>query len=133
MPRLVTGFARFAIVGALGFLVDSAVLYAGLAVGLGLYAGRIVSYLAAASFCWYLNRRFTFRSADQRILREWLRYLMANAVGAAVNLGTYAILVASLAIMAKAPVLAVGAGSIAGLVFNFALSHKLVFRSGRHD
>ena len=130
--KVAWGFARFAVVGALGFVVDSAVLYAGLGLGLTLYSGRIASYLAAATFTWYLNRRITFRSTDHQAVREWARYLLANAGGGAVNLGTYGVLVAGLPIMARMPVLAVGAGSIAGLIFNFALSYTVVFGRGRH-
>ncbi len=131
-PRLASGFAWFALVGALGFVVDSGVLYAGLALGLSLYSGRIVSYLAAASFTWYCNRRITFRSTDRRAFLEWARYLLANAVGGGVNLATYMALVAGVPIMARMPVLAVAAGSIAGLLFNFALSYTVVFGRGKH-
>jgi len=132
-PASVIGrFVRFALVGTLGFGVDTGVLYAGLTAGLTLYSGRVVSYLAAASFTWYVNRRMTFRSSDREILREWVRYLLANTVGGLVNFGTYAALVASLPAIARMPVLAVGAGSIAGLVFNFALSNTVVFDRGKH-
>jgi len=42
--------------GVAGFVVDSSVLYLCLhGTGLGLYGGRLVSYLAAASTAWYLN------------------------------------------------------------------------------
>ena len=43
-------FIRFGIVGVVGLLVDIAVLYLCLDIsGLGLYASRVVSYLAAAT------------------------------------------------------------------------------------
>lgn len=132
MAKLASGFARFAGIGALGFVVDSGVLYAGLGLGLSLYSGRAVSWLAAATFTWYCNRRITFASTDTAVVREWARFLLANAVGGAVNLGTYALLVANFALMARLPVLAVGAGSVAGLVFNFALSWTVVFGRGKH-
>ena len=122
-----SGLARFAAVGALGFVVDSCVLYAGLAAGLTLLSGRLVSFLTAATFTWYCNRRFTFRSAGRDYAREWLRYLMANAVGGAANLGVYAALVAFVRGIAQMPVIAVAAGSATGLIFNFALSCALVF------
>ena len=127
-----SGLARFATVGALGFVVDSSVLYAGLAAGLTLLSGRMVSFLTAATFTWYCNRRFTFRSAGRDYAREWLRYLIANAVGGGVNLGVYAALVTAVRAIAAMPVIAVAAGSISGLIFNFALSRALVF-SRQHD
>lgn len=120
-------FLRFAIVGALGFCVDALVLLATRRAGLDLYSGRLISYLCAATFTWYANRWFTFRSTDPRWLAEWWRFLCANAVGGLLNYGTYAILVASTAMFLKFPVLAVGVGSILGLLCNFLLSKRVVF------
>jgi putative flippase GtrA len=131
-PSLLYRLARFTAVGALGFLVDSGVLYAGLAVGLNLYSGRLASFLAAASFTWYLNRRFTFQSTTNRYVKEWSRYLLANTLGGVANLGVYALLVAKMAVVAAMPVLAVAAGSATGLIFNFALSQTLVFGRQRN-
>ena len=125
--NLMSGLARFTAVGALGFVVDSSVLYAGLAAGLTLYSGRALSYLIAATFTWYCNRRFTFRSKGRDYAREWLRYLLANAVGGAANLGIYAALVASFREVAETPVIAVAAGSATDLIFNFVLSRFVVF------
>ena len=49
-------FIRFGIVGVVGLLVDIAVLYLCLDIsGLGLYASRVVSYLAAATTTWALS------------------------------------------------------------------------------
>jgi hypothetical protein len=44
------------------------------------------------------------------------------------NRGTYALLVTFVAIAAEQPVLAVAAGSIAGMGVNFVLSRRMVFR-----
>ncbi len=55
-----TQFLRFAVIGTAAFVVDTAVLYCALWAGLGLYSGRAVSYLVAATFTWYGNRRITF-------------------------------------------------------------------------
>jgi putative flippase GtrA len=62
-------------------------------------------------------------------VREWMHYVAANSVGAIVNNGVYAILVLSVALFSKEPVLAVAVGSLAGLLFNFTASRALVFRS----
>lgn len=124
--------ARFAAVGAIGFVVDTAVLYAALAAGLTLYSGRLVSFLTAATFTWYCNRRFTFRSKGDDRMGEWLRYLLVNAVGGLANLGAYAALVAGLPLVARLPVIGVAAGSVAGLAFNFTLSRRLVFARGQN-
>ncbi|MGH8328291.1 MAG: GtrA family protein, partial [Steroidobacteraceae bacterium] len=63
--EVLSQFVRFGLVGVCGFVVDVTVLYLALALlGVGPYVGRGISYLAAASFTWYLNRRITF--ADRK-------------------------------------------------------------------
>jgi hypothetical protein len=56
---IIVQFLRFGLVGTAGFVMDSAVLLAMLALGVGPYAGRVASYLAAASLTFAL----TFGSA----------------------------------------------------------------------
>jgi putative flippase GtrA len=91
------------------------------------YLGRVVSYLAAGSAGWWLNRRFTFASRGAR-QREWLRYLTANLAGGTANYAVYAALVAWVPLCRAHPTIAVAAGSLAGLVFNFTMSRRFVFR-----
>lgn len=122
-------FLRFVMVGAVGFFVDAgALMVATTALGLGLYSGRVFSYLCAATFTWILNRRFTFAKTDEVAVIQWLRFLGANALGGAVNYGVYAALVTFSAVAAATPVLGVAAGSAAGLIFNFMVSKYWVFR-----
>ncbi|PHK96672.1 GtrA-like protein [Pseudoroseomonas rhizosphaerae] len=124
---------RFGVVGTAGFVVDTATLYLALWLGAGLYGGRVLSYLAAASGNWALNRAWTFRAARRPgghagAARQWALFLLVNLVGFAVNYGTYAALVASWPLAAAHPVLAVAAGSLAGMTGNFVLSRRFVFR-----
>ena len=51
-------FLQFSVVGVLGFLVDTAILYAVLAFGDYYYSGRVVSFLGAVTFTWYMNPAF---------------------------------------------------------------------------
>jgi putative flippase GtrA len=119
-------FFRFAAVGVAGFVVDTAVLYAVKGM-LGLYLGRVVSYLAAATLTWALNRRFTFVTANPAPrFKQWLEFLAANVFGAVVNYGVYSAGVAW-TIAGDMPVLGVAAGSIAGLVVNFTVNKRWVF------
>lgn len=124
-------FLRFGVVGTAGFLMDAAVLYLMLALGLGPYAGRVVSYLAAASLTFALNRAWTFRSAARApVARQWGAFVALNLLGFAANYGTYAALIAGSATVAAHPVLGVAAGSVAGMFINFAVSRRFVFRAG---
>jgi putative flippase GtrA len=132
MRATIEQFLRFGVVGTVGFLVDSAVLLAMMGLGLGPYGGRVVSYVAAASATFALNRAWTFRSArrDAPLARQWGRFLALNLVGFAANYGTYAALIASVPLVAQYPVLGVAAGSLAGMFINFGLSRRFVFKSG---
>jgi putative flippase GtrA len=128
--QLLLEFLRFGVVGTIGFIVDTAVLYAGLALGLGLYGGRAVSYLAAATTTWALNRVWTFRGrGNGRVHQQWALFLLVNLIGFAMNYGTYAALIAFVPMVAAHPVLGVAAGAIAGMFGNFLLSRQLVFRA----
>ena len=55
-------------------------------------------------------------------------FMLANLGGFVLNRGTYALLVTFVAEAANQPVIAVAAGAIAGLLVNFTLSRRLVFR-----
>lgn len=128
---LVTQFLKFGMVGGLGFFVDAGVLMLAMkGLGLGPYAGRVVSYLSAATFTWALNRHFTFRGQGKagHAHRQWAKFVVANLAGFAANYGTYALLVAYVPLVAATPVIGVAAGSIAGLGINFTASRLFVFQ-----
>lgn len=123
-------FISFALVGVAGLAVDAAVLQL-MTRGIGLdpYTGRVPSYIAAATATWALNRHFTFRGqAEDALFRQWVKFLCANLSGLAANFGTYAACVAFIPIAAATPPLALIPASIAGLIFNFTASKRLVFR-----
>ncbi len=123
----------FAIAGVVGLVVDTAVLYA-LAPWLGWYAARVVSFLAAATTTWWINRRHAFRSQAAESgaqglpwWREYAKYLASMTVGGLVNYAAYSLVLQWLH-GPLAPMLGVAAGSVAGLAFNFAAARYLVFR-----
>ena len=122
-------FLAFAIVGAAGFVVDVAVLYLAAPL-LGWYGARVLSFLAAATATWALNRRYTFRGrrSDDSVLREYLGYLATMLGGALVNYGAY-VLVLHWATGPWAPAAGVALGSCAGLVVNFLSARYRVFRA----
>lgn len=130
LVRLAPEFLRFGVVGLVGFVVDTAVLYAALALGVGPYLGRVPSYLAAATTTFLLNRIWTFRHrrGAAPAHRQWLAFLVLNLLGFALNYGTYAVLVGFVPVVAAHPVIGVFAGALAGMTSNFLLSRRLVFR-----
>ena len=126
-------FFRFGVVGTGGFVVDTVVLYAMIIAGLDRYSGRLVSYFCAASFTWFGNRTITFAQSRARgtaaTVAEWLRFLLTNLGGGAVNYAVYAVLVTYSATVHEFPVLGVAAGALSGMTVNFFASRKLVFTS----
>lgn len=126
---LVRRLAWFAAAGTLGFLVDASIDEGLIKLaGVNFYVARLVSFLCAVSATYALNRRFTFsdRYANRPGTRR--RYLVAMAGGFALNYGTYAALGASSPVFHRFPVLAIAAGSLAGMVSNYLSSHFWVFR-----
>jgi putative flippase GtrA len=121
-------FLRFGTVGAFGFLIDTATVYA-TRHALGLYGAGALAFLVAASANWALNRAWTFRGQGSGAAhRQWAKFLAANSIGFVLNRGAYFILVTVSALCAANPVIAVAAGSITGMFANFTLSRRIVFR-----
>jgi len=126
-------FLRFSLVGGAGFLVDVGVLYAMHRAGLDLYSARVVSFLAAASFTWLGNRAFTFASGRRgggRLGGEWAVYVAAMAFGGLVNYGAYAALITWLPLFRDQPWMAVAGGTGAGLLINFVMARRILYRPG---
>ena len=121
-------FLMFGTVGMVGFLVDTATVYA-LRRALGLYGAGMAAYVVAATVTWILNRVWTFRGLGSGpVHHQWARFLVVNLGGFVLNRGTYALLVTFVALCAEQPVYAVGAGAIAGMFLNFSLNRTMVFR-----
>ncbi|MDB5949131.1 MAG: GtrA family protein [Massilia sp.] len=123
--------ARFAGAGIAGLAVDVAVLYLALFLGLGLYAGRVASFVCAVFATWRINRRFTFggdHAAPVSPWREWWRYLAAMLGGGLVNYAAYGAVIAFGPRVALLPMAAVAIGSLAGMAVNFAGAKFFVFK-----
>jgi len=130
LPNLETlkQFLRFGIVGGMGFVVDTTVVYL-LLDPLGVYWAGALAYPVAASFNWAINRIWTFRGKTAgSASAQWGRFMAVNLLGFALNRGTYFILVSISSFIATHPVFAVAAGAVAGMLVNFDLSRRLVFR-----
>ncbi|WP_077000270.1 GtrA family protein [Variovorax sp. KK3] len=129
--RIGREFLLFALAGVVGFGVDVTVLYLA-APWLGWYAARVLSFVAAASATWALNRRYAFaaRHSGGSLAREYLGYLLTMLGGAVVNYGVYVLTLHTWR-GPWVPALGVALGSIAGLVINFLSARYLVFRARR--
>lgn len=134
-PSLLRQAGRFGVVGGLGFMMDAGTLSL-LMTGLdfGHYQGRAVSFTTAVLFTWLLNRTFTFGRPlrdlrrPKRVLTEFGTYLSLQSLGMVLNLGIYVALIAHSSLFFELPVLAVAAGSVAAMIFNFATARWIAFR-----
>jgi putative flippase GtrA len=128
-------FARFGIVGAAGFVVDEAVLtLLHYAIGLDRYSARALSIFCAMTFTWWGNRNLTFAEhaasgGAGAMAQEWGKFVLTNGIGALVNYGTYSLFVSFAPAPLNNPLLATAIGVAVGLVFNFTLSKRFVFRA----
>jgi putative flippase GtrA len=122
--------ARFAFAGIVGLMVDVAVLYLALGLGLGFYGGRVLSFLCAVFATWQINRRYTFAggATAQSLWLEWWRYLAAMTGGGLVNYAAYSAAIVFGPRTQWWPLLAVAAGSLAGMAVNFAGAKLFVFK-----
>jgi putative flippase GtrA len=123
---------RFGVVGFAGLLVNLTVVYV-LRPFLLLQLCGVAAFIAAATATWILNRNYTFAEAKDakrpNAARQWLLFLAVNGVGGVVYLGTFSGLTSFSPLCHRVPAIAVCAGSALGMVFNFALSKRLVFKT----
>ncbi|MEO8536319.1 MAG: GtrA family protein [Betaproteobacteria bacterium] len=124
---------RFALVGAVGFVVDAGVLTAMLgSVTPSVYAARAVSFSVAVLVTWLLNRRFVFGPTQrQHAGAEYLRYLVTQVIGALTNLAVFFTLVAAFPVLTGRPVVPLAAGAVLGAIVNYWGSTLWVFGAKR--
>src|SRR5262245_15939890 len=127
-------FLRFALVGVLGFIIDAGLLNLLLVSGLGFYSGRAISFLAAVTATWGLNRSFTFRRniAHGKLRHEWAIYLGLMVLGGIVNYGVYALTIEGSPLVRAHPELGVALGSVSGMLVNY-WNARFLFRRGKRS
>jgi len=133
LPKPLQRIAAFGCIGVLGLVVDIATLRCATQLfGFNPYAGRVLSYLVAATSTWLGNRSLTFADRPQPTTaqarsKQWLLFLALNAIGFAINYGTYAVLLNYVPLVHDHLFLGVAAGSLAGMGFNFVAANWVVF------
>jgi putative flippase GtrA len=127
--KVVRELVLFGLVGVIGFLVDSGVLYL-LKSSMGLYYGRLFSFISAVMTTWILNRHLTFskRASGLSLWSEFSRYFGLMLGGGVINYTSYALLVYFVEFVARQPVWGVAVGSCAGMIVNYLLARFFIFR-----
>ncbi|MDA1069043.1 MAG: GtrA family protein [Verrucomicrobia bacterium] len=129
-------FVRFAGVGATISIIDVAVLYLLLGLGLNEYLGRTISLSMSMAAGYALNRYFTFHHMEtgRALWHSLLRHYSVHSIGGVINMAVFAIVLlvgqamgGEVEASATLPLLGVWIGGMAGMTFNFFFSKKLVF------
>lgn len=135
-PRLKTHFlfqlAKFSLVGIVGFFVNAGLVSLSTTT-IGPAFAQLLAFPLAATTTWLLNRRITFAASGRHPREEWARYVTANLLGWVANNGVYFALIFTVPLAHKFPVIAVAAGSIFGLAFNFSASRRHVFNQTKNE
>jgi len=128
-------FALFALIGALGVVVDLIVLSLALAAGTGFIAAQTVATVVAMTSNFFLNNIFTYRDQRLRGWRLWrglFSFYVICALGAVANVGAAAFVFAGdahwLAGVKGIPWLASVAGVVVGSVWNYAVSSVFTWK-----
>lgn len=127
-------FCLFGLSGAVGLVVDIAILYL-LKGPLGLYGARVISFTSAAFTTWLLNRILAFRyqTSGQKASREFVQYFLLMLIGGVANYGTYAFLVTHFIFFSSNLAISVAPGSLIGLLINYLTSRFLLFRFAKKE
>ncbi len=124
---LPTRFLAFALIGAIGVLVNLAVLLTARRLGLTFEQGQAIGTIAALAANFQLNNAITYRDQRLRGPRLWqgmLIFAVGCGAGAVANIG-----VAQTLYNSQSGWTAAGAiGAAIGVVWNYAISGTLVWR-----
>ena len=86
-------------------------------------ASRALAILIAMTFCFALNRRFTFNhSRTDGIFAQYCRYVGSCSIGAVISWTISVSLTEEAGLFALHPLIAAMAGIAAGLIFNFTIA-----------
>lgn len=124
-----SSFFRFLLVGAVGFFVDAAFLYAFVyLLGWHYFVGRLLSFSIAVGVTLVLNRQWTFRIVPDRLISRSIVYVLAQILGGAVNIAVYTASASAIPIFRSWLVAPLALGSGFGLLVTYSLSRYVAFR-----
>ncbi|OOG63337.1 hypothetical protein B0E46_10020 [Rhodanobacter sp. B04] len=130
--RLSREITLFAIGGVGGLVVDAGIVQ--LLVGIedwNPYLARVLSFLLAATFTWWWNRRHTFaaRRSNRAAHAEWLHWVGLMSFGAVINYGIYVLLLMNFPMLHRWPAVAAAAGSAVAALVNFSTARGVLFKA----
>lgn len=122
----------FAMAGVAGFVVDAGVLKALIWLGLDARPARLVSFVAALTATWLVNRSRAFGDrTGPPTFAEFGRYAAASLAAGLINLAVFFGLVTLVPLFARWPVAALAVATLVSMSVNFWSYAKVVFVQGR--
>lgn len=86
---------------------------------------RVAAWVAAITSTYFVNARFTFGASIRH--SRFINYLFIQAIGAAINLGSFTLLLVAGPIQDR-PLLAMVVGNVLAVINNFLLVRTFVYR-----
>ena len=127
-------FVRFGTVGASGVLVDGGVTYATFLACESSDVAYLVGIAVAMTWNFFWNRRVTFADAvPSPIWRQYLGFCASCSLGGVISFTTRTLLRRLSPLFANHIVLTVPVGVVAGMMFNYLLYRRWVFRTTDRD
>jgi putative flippase GtrA len=129
MQRFFSGqFARFCMVGLVGFAVDAATLELLVAADILPLIARIASIGMALQITYMLHSRVTFHQAFTA--RRWWPFMLANGLGAGINYGVFMAvwLLHTMDNSTHQRYVALLASTAVALCFNYWANRRFVFK-----
>jgi dolichol-phosphate mannosyltransferase len=119
-------FSRFAVVGALGFVVNLAVFTVAYMFLEQHIVAAIIAFMVAVTQNFFFNRAWSFshRATNKSLPAAYVMYVLVNLLGLLVNLGVLEVLITHFGFM---PIAAQLAGVCAGMLANYIGVHLFVF------
>lgn len=115
-------------VGAIGFFTDAAGFWFLLSLGVNPFVARAMAFPVAVLVTWWLNRNWTFSTANRAQPRRQLnRYALVQLMGGGVNFAVYSIWLGVLGTEGWAMLAAFVVGSGVAMVVNFRASRHFAF------
>lgn len=121
---------KYVIVGGIGFIIDGGLFSALVASHLNPYESRAISFTAAVSVTWILNRRFTFDTAPpeaRRVESPLAIYIWVQLLGALLNLSIFFLLELLNPLPNLPEITYLALGSLISMFATYYLSSKKVF------
>jgi dolichol-phosphate mannosyltransferase len=121
---------QFSVVGSSGVIVDLFFFLSLIHVArIDHQLARAMSFVAAASWNWFMNRWFTFVAGrDKQWGQQWFQFLIAASVGFTANWGSYKLLTDYVPYFREHHLVAFFIGILLGMGSNYTLCRWFVFR-----